>query len=69
MTWNSSQYNQVWNAVFSDMSNTPKEYESKVNLPTPDYDEEALTRFLEEDFKIRGELYELLAQQEILDNA
>jgi hypothetical protein len=51
MTWNSSQYNQVWNAVFNE----------KVNLPTP----EELDPKEEEAFKIRGELYELLAKQEM----
>lgn len=47
MTWNSSQFTQVFN---------------KVNFPHPEENKKlSLEEFLEEDFKLRGELYELLA--------
>lgn len=47
MTWNNSQFTQVFN---------------KVNFPHSEENKElSLEEFLEEDFKLRGELYELLA--------
>jgi hypothetical protein len=66
MTWNSSQYNQVWNAVFNPISGLPtpdEQLQSNFHLSE---EELPLDEFLETTNSAERieRLYELLAEQE-----